>query len=125
MKFFGVIEADGNTSFMLNMPILGLGVTNDGKYCMGYITGDIEDMATSGHVSLWGRGDFKAWVNELTTRFQLEELPKEYKIEVCTYREACERALKLYEDTVDIATIGGPTVKMDLTLIKNKLRNIL
>jgi len=66
-----------------------------------------------------------AWVNELATKFPVEELPKEYRIEVCTYREACERALKLYGDTMDIGTIGGPTLKFDLTLTKNKLRNIL
>jgi|WetSurMetagenome_2_1015567.scaffolds.fasta_scaffold196594_2 hypothetical protein len=125
MKFFGVIEAEGNTPFMLHMPILGLGIDENGRYCMGHITGDIRELSTMGHVAYLSSKDFNQWVIELMSNYPKKDLPKSFNIRVCTYKEACKRALELYDDTMEITATNGPTVKMDLTLIKNKLRNIL
>jgi hypothetical protein len=127
MKFFGVIEAEGDTPFMLHMPILGLGVMDDGRYCMGHITGDLQDIPTSGHISSWHNEDFKQWVDKLITKFPEKNVPKNYKIEVCTYVEACKKALDAYADRdfMGIHTIGGPVVKINLTSIKNKLEKII
>lgn len=125
MRFFGIIEGDVNARFMLGMPLLGLCMMNDGRCVMGHITGELVDLQTLGHISAGYRGDFMKWLNELKAKFPVGSFPDKYEMKICTYKEACERALELYPDILDVKTVGGPVIKYDMTSIKNKLRKVI
>lgn len=120
MRFFGTIEANSKYPFMLYNPILGLGMMNDGRYCIGPITGDLIDLQI-GHISSGVRNDYKNWIEELKLIFS-EGFPKDYKLAMCSYSDACKKTLEVY-DKMDYLPMGP--VNLDLTLIKNKLRNII
>lgn len=127
MKFIGVIEADNLSQIMTTIPIMGLCVLSDGRFCMGDLTGDLRDLPTLGHISAGGRSDLKGWVNELEAKFPPGSFPEKYRIKVCTYKEACKKALTLYgdEDYLTVTGKSGSSITYDLKLIKNNLKKVI
>ena len=117
MTFYGIIEADPKTHFMLGFPILGMGFDNKYKY-IGPITGDLKDLGI-GHVRHGDvHGGFKDFIFDVDTGILKNSVPSTYKISICTHKEACEKALE-YLKNINYDT------PFDLTLMRNKLSGSL
>lgn len=124
MNFYGIVKKD-SAYFMLGFPIMGI-IYDKQRIGVGAITGTIDDI-NSFYVLQRQYDDIDKDVKE-TIESLLEDFndDKDYTLERCTYKEACKRTLDEYgeSDTILMPSVGATDIEFNLSLIKNKLREI-